>query len=202
MSTHPAFVERFKAFQLAAARRGWNIWVSYSERTYEQQALLWAKSPTNPNSTNPTGNPASNPDAVIGKTIWGWTAIGSWHQKQADGYSYAYDLSWTGCTAAQMHELAEPYGIRFPYMPAEPWHCQPWDIHGFYPAPAMTEDDMTPAQFATAIGAIHDPAAEQRGEPCILIPLINDTLDGFNDFPLAAALSYTHTEMKRARIAG
>ena len=199
MSTHPAFVARYEAFRLAATERGWRIWIVAAERTYDQQGALWAKSPTNPDGDG-TGNPANNPDTSMGYTFGGWEAIGSWHQQQLDGYSYALDLGWAGCATADMHALAYTYGIRFPYMPREPWHCQPWDGQRFFPALAMMEDDMTPAQFAAAIGAVFDPVKEQAGQPCILIPLIDDTLKEFVNFPFAAAMTYTHQEMKMARL--
>jgi len=55
------------------------------------------------------------------------------------------------------------------------------------------DDDMTPQQFADAIGAKFDAGV-------VKVPLINDDGQTFTDYPLAAALTYTHQELKLARL--
>lgn len=77
----------------------------------------------------------------------------------------------------------------------EPWH---WHYYAGDSIPAALleeDDDMTPEQFAAAIGAKFE-------DDTVKVPLINDDGATFTDYPLAAALTYTHQELKLARLRG
>lgn len=93
-----------------------------------------------------------------------------------------------------VHTEAAKRGLRFPiYTPQrEHWHVEA-DPAWIEPP---KEEDMTKEEFAAAIGA------RVNAQGVIVVPLINDDLATFADFPLAAALTYTHQEMKTKRIRG
>jgi hypothetical protein len=106
----------------------------------------------------------------------------------ADLDRYDSALSW-----GEVHYTAAAYGLKFP-IPSEMWHCEhvaDW----VDPNPPQQEDDMTPQQLADSIGA-------KLVNGIIVVPLVNDDLSTFADYPLAAALTYTHQEMKTKRIRG
>jgi len=97
-------------------------------------------------------------------------------------------LSW-----GHVHYTAAAYGLRFP-IPGEEWHCE-LEPSWVDPAPALPEvEDMTKEEFAAAIGAEIHPVT---GLVCV--PLINDRFDGYDLWPFAAAVAYTHEEVKRTR---
>lgn len=95
-------------------------------------------------------------------------------------------------TWGEVHYTAAAYGLRFP-IPREDWHAEE-DPAWVEPEPPE-EDDMTPQQLADSIGA-------KLVNGVIVVPLVNDDLATFADYPLAAAITYTHQEMKIKRING
>jgi hypothetical protein len=145
------------------------------------------------------GNLAADPDAPGVQSPWAWKVHGSFHQIQADHWSHAVDYTIAGCTWDQFHDLADRHGIRFPLFDlglGEEWHAQWWDEHGIYPDLSLPpEDDMTAQQLADALGA-------KLVNGIVMIPLVNDDLVTFTDYPLASAITYTHEEMKIKRIRG
>ncbi len=96
------------------------------------------------------------------------------------------DLTW-----GKVHYTAAAFGLRFP-IPSENWHTQV-DENWIPPLPPEIPD-MTKEEFAAAIGAQIHP---DTGLVCV--PLINDRFDGYDLWPFAAAVAYTHEEVKRTR---
>lgn len=99
-------------------------------------------------------------------------------------------------TWGEVHYTAHAFGLWFP-IAREDWHteCLPdWTD------PTPSEADMTKEEFADAIGARIAQDGPFVGQVCV--PLIDDNLTTSTLYPLAAAIAYTHQEMKTKRIRG
>jgi hypothetical protein len=149
--SHPELAKRYNQLVELCWARGWYVGITSSTRSYQEQTILYA------NYRAGTGNKAANPNAVIGKTPFGWNAYGSYHMIQQDGYSHALDLHWQQCTPGQFAEAARQCGLRLT-VPGENWHFQWWNTAGIFDKPlpdpivvpeTPEEDEMTPV--------IHDP---------------------------------------------
>ena len=190
--THPDMAKRFNALVEYGAERGWHVSIISSTRDYAEQKALYAAWASGLRSAK-----AGNPDADLYASPWNWMARGSLHQVQVDGFSHALDLGWAGCSPFDIADAAQTFGLRLD-VAGENWHFQWWGPGGVHPAPALDtkDDDMTPQEFATAIGA------KMNSDGVVVIPLINDDLTTFSDYPFAAAMTYTHEENKIRRIRG
>jgi len=98
------------------------------------------------------------------------------------------DLTW-----GEVHYTAAAFGLRFP-IPSENWHTQV-DENWIPPLPPEIPD-MTKEEFAAAIGA-EIPGPGQPFEGLVCVPLINNTFDGSDLYPLASAVSWIHDSQKR-----
>lgn len=98
------------------------------------------------------------------------------------------DLTW-----GEVHYTAAAFGLRFP-IPSENWHTQV-DENWIPPLPPEIHD-MTKEEFAAAIGA-EIPGPGQPFEGLVCVPLINNTFDGSDLYPLASAVSWIHDSQKR-----
>jgi hypothetical protein len=164
----------------------------------------------NPNSWVPGGSLSLH---LVGRAVDLWWGDGDWQQFNAFVHSLAEHADEFGIQQI----LWDGHGWSFqrPY-----WHVltAPTDMHRDHahieltidaadhltvdritsvltpaPSPAPMEDDMTPEQFAASIGAHYS-------NGIVTVPLINDDGQTFTDYPLAAALTYTHQELKLARL--
>ena len=106
----------------------------------------------------------------------------------------------------EVHLAAETYGLRFPLLALnEPWHCEPDPA---YVDPPEEDPDMTPQQFADAIVARIPTDGPFAGKVCV--DLLNDPAYpgqpvselGTSPWPLAAAIGFTHQELKMRRLGG
>lgn len=137
--THPELEKRYNRVVEVFWSQNWDIWVTSSSRSYEQQKewyelYLQGKWP----------NLVANPDRYQGHSPWGWDAWGSMHMVQADGYSHALDIGWNGPYDREAHAIFEQYGIGFPES-TEGWHAQWWDPWaGIYPVLVPESPVLTP----------------------------------------------------------
>lgn len=180
-------VRRYNALVEKCWSNGWNISIVASTRDYATQKGLYDAWRAGLRSAQ-----AANPDVDLYTSPWGWVAKGSLHQIQADGFSHALDLGWSGCSPMDLANAAAEFGLRLD-VAGENWHFQWWDYNGIHDAPALKDDDMTLEEFAKGIGA-------EIENGVVVVPLIDDDLQNFKKYPLAAALTYTHEEMKIARL--
>lgn len=204
-SSHPELVRRFTGLLEAAWSRGWHLDIVSSTRSYDSQKSLYTAWRSGLRSSI-----AANPDALLGtapisellKDNGMWKVWGSMHMPQYDGYSHAIDVAIEGCTWGELHALAAQYGL-IKTEPTENWHLQWWSCsRGVFPTSlpiAKEEDDMNAREMAAALGATFN---EQSG--VIEIPLLEsyDPATGnatFKHYPFAAAITYTHQELKIAR---
>lgn len=111
----------------------------------------------------------------------------------------------------EVHLAAATYGLRFPLAnhpdPAkrENWHVE---TDPAYVDPPEDDPDMTPQQFADAIGARIPTDGPFAGKVCV--DLLNDPAYpgqpvselGTSPWPLAAAIGFTHQELKMRRLGG
>lgn len=95
----------------------------------------------------------------------------------------------TGLTWGEVHYTAHGYGLRFP-IAREDWHAE---LDPEWVAPPE-DSDMTKEEFAAAIGATIDP-----NTGLVSVELLNDDKT-LGLYPLAAAISFTHRELKMARL--
>lgn len=191
---HPTFAARDLRMRTEAQTLGIAVGHIRTVATYDEQKALYARYLAG------TGNQAANPDAVGYQSPWGWLQRGSWHMEQVDGYGHAIDYSWDGCSTEEFHALCARHGIGFPVV-RENWHAQWFDWRGIYiDHHELEDDDMTPQQFADAIGATIPTEGPLAGKVCV--PLIDDNLQSTTLYPLASAITFTHQEMKMKRIRG
>lgn len=134
---HPEFARRLGRF-LADPEIRARFRVRFTSRTYERQKQLregWLKRLAGVPGFR-RFNLAADPDRTIGRTDEGWTARGSWHMVQADGFAYAVDLSrkkvMTARKAAEIIDRVAPgYGLRRT-VPSEWWHIQGRVVTGWF----------------------------------------------------------------------
>lgn len=101
-------------------------------------------------------------------------------------------------TWREVHLAAETYGLRFPLLALnEPWHVE---ADPAYVDPPEEDPDMTPQQFADAIGARIPTDGPFAGKVCV--DLLDDNGETTSPWPLAAAIGFTHQELKMRRLAG
>jgi hypothetical protein len=100
------------------------------------------------------------------------------------------DVTW-----GAVHYTGHAYGVHFP-IPDEDWHAEAMP-DWVDPTPVLPEiPDMTKEEFAAAIGA-EIPGPGQPFEGLVCVPLINNTFDGSDLYPLASAVSWIHDSQKR-----
>ena len=109
----------------------------------------------------------------------------------------AADLAlFDGLDWPEVHDEAAERGLHFPVYDKngnhEDWHVEA--LPAWIPPLPPEIPDMTKEEFAAAIGAEIHPVT---GLVCV--PLINDRFDGYDLWPFAAAVAYTHEEVKRTR---
>jgi hypothetical protein len=150
--------------------------ISSGFRTYAQQLYLW----------NLYGSPrAARP--------------GTSNHETGDAVDFRINdtLTW-----AKVHLAAPMYGLCFP-LSYEDWHCEADPAWEPAPAPPPKDDDMNKQEFADAIGAVIAPDGDEfAGKVCVPLAVDrNGKLTGeFKLYPFASAVSYTHQEMKYARL--
>jgi len=106
-------------------------------------------------------NLAANPDRVIGTTDEGWTARGSWHMQQEDGWGYAIDTTkpwWMSnkSRAAIFDRVAPKYGLART-VPSESWHLQPRNLSGWFHDPSDPVTTNTPGGEMLIIVDVYGP---------------------------------------------
>jgi len=148
-NSHPDLVKRYNKLVELCWARSWYVGITSSSRSYAEQKALYIAYKAG------RGNNAANPDAVLGKSPWGWTVRGSYHMEQDDGYTHALDLHWSQCSPEEFAELASQVGLLLT-VPGENWHFQWWDASGIFPVGTpggnlsissnqnKEEDEMTP----------------------------------------------------------
>jgi hypothetical protein len=141
-------------------------------------------------------------DAAEGKRLYDLWIAGEGNYAAFPGTSLhekgqAADLRIVGSVSWRMvHAEGEIRGVKFPLKdhpdPAkrENWHAEA--DHAWIESEEIP--DMTKEEFAAAIGATIHPVTGQ-----VCVPLINDRFDGYDLWPFAAAVAYTHEEAKRNR---
>lgn len=208
--SHPELIRRFNRLLEACWSRGWHLDIVSSTRTYESQKSLYLAYRSGLRSSV-----VANPDAFAGKAPetyllldnGGWDMHGSMHMPQYDGYSHAIDVAIEGVSWWEFHMLAEQFGL-YKTVPSEDWHLQWFTPQGVFNAPltimSTEEEDMNARELAAALGAVYN---ESTG--VAEVPLLEsyDPATGaatFSNYPFAAALTFTHQELKmaRARAAG
>lgn len=143
--SHPELVHRYNRLVQLCWERGWYVGITSSSRSYAEQRSLYRAYLAG------TGNMAADPDAVVGKSPWGWVINGSYHMVQEDGYSHALDLHWQQCSPKQLETAANLVGLKLT-VPGENWHFQWFDTYGIFqpllpeplPPDPYEEDEMTP----------------------------------------------------------
>jgi len=130
--SHPQLVLRYRRLEELCRARGWRVGVTSSTRSRAVQEDLYrrwlAGTYKVPAVANPNGNGHLSP--------WGWRWRGSYHMPQGDGFSHALDLNRSGCTWAQLEELARSCGLRRT-VSNEPWHYQWVNRATIFEAPAL-----------------------------------------------------------------
>lgn len=115
----------------------------------------------------------------------------------------AVDFHLTGSlTWSKVHAGAAMFGLHFP-LDYEDWHSEL--DPAWVPAPEPPEDDMNKQETAEAFGCTIAPEGDDfAGKICVPLAVDRDgKLTGeFKLYPLGVALSYTHQELKMARLAG
>jgi hypothetical protein len=145
--SHPELARRWDLLVGRAWAKSWDLWIASSSRSYTTQMAWW--------EAYMAGNwpaPVADPNQIWGPSPFDWTAVGSLHMIQPDGFSHALDIGWAGASDGQMQALAAECGLRFPE-PGEKWHAQWWGLDGVYP---VKEEDMTVDEFMAQTGRLGD----------------------------------------------
>lgn len=195
MVSHPELQRRWDLLVARTWMFGAELWVEASTRSeatqrdlYERWKLGLYKVPI-----------VANPDHVLGGSPWGWPVRGSYHMVQADGYSHALDVGWRGITQDLFESVAATCGL-LRTETNEAWHYQWWDTaRGIYPVDEPKGDIV---DLARELTHLLGPRAQLGEDGIIRLPLINDTLDGTDLYPLGETLIFIHEELKRKRLAG
>jgi hypothetical protein len=193
--THPELVRRYEMLVARMWRRGWDIGITSSSRSEAQQRLWYQMY-----LRGEFANIVANPDRIYARSPWGWVARGSMHMIQADGYSHALDVNWTGCTGRQMLDEAYMVGL-FNVEPTENWHLEAWDYRGYFEV-IEDEDDMDQAQFnqllANAIGRQGPHVGNTRVTDVVQVRLNDDPNEpGVEQWwAISEAVEFIHRHLK------
>jgi hypothetical protein len=147
--THPELTRRYELLVERCWAKGWDIGVTSSTRTEETQRqwyALWLQGLWPNLVADPDRYYCQAPDE-----LGGWTAKGSMHMIQADGWSHALDLYWWGPSATQFRLEAFECGLRA-VESTENWHYQFWDVsREVFPCHDEGEDMPSAKEIAEAI---------------------------------------------------
>ncbi len=187
--THPELVRRYTLLVERCWAKGWDISITSSTRTEATQRLwygLWQQGLWPNLVADPDRYYCQAPDE-----LGGWTAKGSMHMIQQDGYSHALDLAWWGPSATQFRLEAFECGLRA-VESTENWHYQFWDVsREVFPCPG--DDDVTAEQLAAMFGP---PDRVRVTAGVIEIHLFKE--DGSDDgwWPVSDVWEFTHRHIK------
>jgi hypothetical protein len=202
-------VRRYNCLVERVWARGWDIYVASATRSESYQRQMYAEW-----QAGKYPNIVANPDRIYGTApaeLGGWTARGSMHMPQADGWSHALDIGWSANAQPRIiHDLAYTCGLRFPE-PTENWHMEfwsPWPV-GVYPiTDPRAEGDMNKYEHAAAIGAVI-PEAPHPYAGMICTPALERVVRDEHGniieqimglYPVANVETWTHQELKLARL--